>query len=290
MKKLMVGGLAALGIAALGAVLYLRLFPTDSKPAYVLSSHAGQVEYSLDGESWRPVEMKMRLSDHARIRTAEHAEATLAQGSSHLTVRPGTEILVADLREGVDSFRLEEGEVRVEARDRRLKVRGRAGQLVDASEAGFGMTVLGDGIATVHVTRGTVRFEAANHVEEVAEGQTSFARPGSRPSRPVEIPETILANIKFPDAEVFNVRLARIEGRVPPGHRVRVDDKLVDTDDDGVFAVDVTLKEGYNRVQVVTNDPLGRKRVDLSPPYTVDTSEPELTDLSIGPGPREDGG
>ena len=283
MKKLILGLVLGVVIAAAGAVAYTFVFhgPVD-EPEWTIASYSGEVLVGTDEGDWKPATMKMRLRGSDRIRTLDDGEATLVHGESHVTVRADSELTVAELRPGLSDFNVSEGMVFVEARGSRIRTTSFAGHVADAQDAGFGMAVQPDGLAVVQVKRGEIDFMSGGHTERVKEGEQSEAKAGKAPSRPVKIPRTLFMNVKFPDADTFNTRLARVEGRVPPGTRAYVAGRRVETDAEGRFATDVELHEGMNQFDVTAQDPSGRERSEQSPPIRVDTQSPFLQDSQIG--------
>lgn len=285
MRRLALGIGIGVAITALGAAVYAFFFRAleGDTPEWILSSYSGTVEVSSDaGKVWTPAELKMRLRGTDRIRTSSEGEATLVHEESHVTVRASTSVAVARLSEKATEFALDEGMVFVEARGDRIRMRGFGGQVAEGRQAGFGMTVTTDGLARVQVKRGDIDFTSMGHTTVVHEGQESEARAGHAPSRPVEIPKALYMSVKFPDADTFNTRLARIEGRVTRGDRVSVAGRTVTTDPDGRFSVQVELDEGMNQIEVTGTDALGRHRTERSHPIRVDTQAPGLEGVTIG--------
>ena len=284
MKKLLLLGLV-IGtlIVAGGALVYGFVFraPVD-EPVWVLASFSGDVLAAKASGEWRPVTLKMRLEGSDRLRTTSDGEATLTYRESHVTVRPATELGVAELRPGLSDFSVAEGLVFIEARGDRIRATSFAGHVADGQDAGFGLSVDKGGLAKVQVKRGEIDFRSGGHAERVREGEQSEARAGRPPSRPVKIPRNLFLTVKFPDADTFNTRLARVEGRVEPGSRALVGGVMVETDAEGRFAADVPLHEGTNQIEVEARDSLGRTRTEQSRPIRVDMEQPFLTDTSFG--------
>ena len=284
MRKLVVGGIVAAAlIVASGIATYGMLFRAKAMtPEWIVATYTGDVSVRVGGGEWQPADIKMRLANRDRVRTAADSEITLVHGASHVTVRSTTEVQVADLRDDASKFSITSGSLYVEARGDRVLVRTLTGAAVDATDAGLGMTVKPDGYTLVQVKRGEADFSSMGRTERVTEGMQRDARAGRPPSRAVAIPEGILLNVQFPDAETFNSRLLRIAGQADPGSDVKVGGRTVTTDDLGRFAVDIELDEGVSRVQVSATDALGRTRVEMSDPLNVDVTAPILSGASIG--------
>jgi hypothetical protein len=292
MKKLISGVVLAVLVVAAGTFAYFALFQGASdEPVWTISSYSGEVLVTDGGDDWRPAQMKMRLRGSDRIKTLSDGMATLVHGMSHIAIEAETEITVAELRPGLSDFSVAlGGVVRVEARGSRIRATSVAGHVADTDDAGFGMSVSKDGLAVVKVNRGEIDFRSGGHTERVKEGEQSEARAGRPPSRPVRIPRNLLLNVRFPDADTFNTRLARIEGRAEAGARVYVGDRLVDTEADGTFSTEVELHEGTNQIEVRAVDAINNKTSEQSQPIRVDTVGPGLSDASIGRRSVEDSG
>ncbi len=284
MKKLVIGVVLAVMVVTAGTFAYFALFqgPSD-EPEWTISSYSGGVLVADGDDDWRPAQMKMRLRGSDRIKTLSDGMATLVHGMSHIAIEAETEITVAELRPGLSDFSVALGGViRVEARGSRIRATSVAGHVADTDDAGFGMSVSKDGLAVVKVNRGEIDFRSGGHSERVKEGEQSEARAGRPPSRAVKIPKNLLLNVRFPDADTFNSRLARVEGRVEPGTRAYVGGRLVDTGPDGRFSTEVELHEGTNQIEVHAVDSIGNKRAEQSQPIRLDTQVPGLMDVSIG--------
>ena len=284
MKKatLVIAALLAAFLAA-GAVLYGLLFRSDpERRTWAVSTLTGTVEVSLAGGAWQAAGVRDPMADGDRIRTAADGEVTLTHQSSHVTVRASTQIEVSQLNAGSSRFQLAEGQIFVEARGDKVSMRTRSGANVDAEDAGVGMTVKPNGWAQVIVKRGTADFTSMDQTEHLTEGQEAHAEAGGRPSKPAPIPDVLLLNVRFPDAETFNSKVARVEGKADPGSRVRVASHEVEVGADGVFAAEVVLDEGINEIRVEATDSVGNSRTERSEPIRVDTTAPSLEGAMIG--------
>ena len=283
MKKGLIGAVLVVAFLAAGAVGYQLAFRQDAdRPTWIISSYSGTVQVQLAGSGWKDVELKMTLGDSDRVRTGADGECTLLRDDSQVTVRSETELMVSMLASEASRFQMSAGQIYVEARGDGISIRTGAGARVDAKDAGLGMTVRDDGWTQVKVKRGSAEFASNDQVEKVNEGETSEAAAGAPPSRPVPIPGSILSNVRFPDADTFNSRVARVEGRADPGARVRVGGRSVDVGPDGAWATDIELEEGMNQIEVEATDSLGTDQVERSHPIRVDVTAPGLAGASFG--------
>jgi hypothetical protein len=282
-KKLLLIGAPIAAVLIAGVVAYGFLFDRESEAAtWIVSTQTGTVEVSLGGGPWVAAEMRQPLTDGDRIRTGDASEVTVLHSESHVTIREQTQLAVAQLNAQHSRFELAEGQVFVEARGNRVAMRSQAGATMQAEDAGVGMTVRRDGWTQVQVKRGEVDFTANDRTERVKEGEESHASVGGPPSKPVRIPETLLLNVQFPDADTFTSRVARIEGKADPGSRVKVGGRTVEVDGTGSFTADVELEEGINQIEVAATDSVGNSRSEVSQPIRVDTLAPGLEGAMIG--------
>jgi hypothetical protein len=268
---------------ATGVLVYLRVFrPQDDRPTWIVASYTGAVQAQVSGGAWKDVELKLELRDADRVRTGADGECTLLRDDSQVTVRSDTELMVSLLAAEASRFQMSAGQIAVEARGDGISIRTGAGARVDAKEASLGMTVRDDGWTQVKVKRGSADLSSNDQVEHVNEGKEAHAAAGAPPSKPVPIPVSILSNVRFPDADTFNSRLARVEGRADPGARVRVGGRSVDVGPDGAWATDIQLEEGMNQIEVEATDSLGTDQVERSHPIRVDVTAPGLAGATFG--------
>lgn len=268
---------------AAGAVIYGLVFqPDPERRTWIVSTLTGSVEVSLGGGAWQAGVMRQAMTDGDRIRTAGDGEVTLTHQSSHVTVRAATQVEVSQLSADSSRFQLTEGQIFVEARGDRVSMRTRSGAAMDARDAGVGMTVKPNGWAQVIVKRGSADFTGLDRTEHLKEGEEAHADAGGRPSKPAPIPDVLLLNVRFPDAETFRSKIAHVDGRADPGSRVRVGSHDVEVGADGTWSADVVLEEGINEIRVDAADSIGNTRTERSQPIRVDTMAPSLEGATIG--------
>ena len=283
MKRFILGAVVAATLMGGVMLLYARVFPSqETAPTWLVSTYTGVIEVSLAGGAWTPAELHQPLSDGDRVRAAAASDVTLIHGESHVTIKEQTQVEMAQLNADHSRFELTEGQVFVEARGDSVGMRSRAGASMETTNAGVGMTVRADGWTQVKVSRGEVDFTANDRIERVKAGEESHASVGGGPSKPVRIPDVLLLNVQFPDADTFNSRVARVEGKADPGSRVMIGNKAVEVSGDGTFATDVALDEGINQIEVAATDSIGNTRNETSQPIRVDTTAPSLEGATIG--------
>jgi hypothetical protein len=80
------------------------------------------------------------------------------------------------------------------------------------------------------------------------------------PSKPVEALRRVLLNVQWPNQKETNKATFPIAGQVEPGSRVFVQDEPVAVEEGGNFRTEVPLKQGKQKIAVVTIDALGRRK------------------------------
>jgi hypothetical protein len=132
------------------------------------------------------------------------------------------------------------------------------------------------------VKRGAADFTGLDRTEHLKEGEEAHAEAGGRPSKPAPIPEVLLLNVRFPDADTFRSRVARVDGKADPGSRIRIGSNAVEVAADGTWTANVALDEGINEIRVEAADSIGNTRTERSAPIRVDTMAPSLEGATIG--------
>ena len=130
------------------------------------------------------------------------------------------------------------------------------------SEGGhFFVTADGRGVVAVASVTGTVHVSGAGKSVEVAGGEVSrVTRESKGPTKPSAALRRVLLSVQWPGQKATNKPLLPLAGRVEPGSRVFVQGEPVPVEEAGTFRADVPLKQGRQKIAVVTVDALGRKR------------------------------
>ena len=80
------------------------------------------------------------------------------------------------------------------------------------------------------------------------------------PTVPVEALRRVLLNVQWPNQRETNKATLPIAGRVEPGSRVFVQGEPVAVGEGGTFRTEVPLRQGRQKIAVVTVDALGRRK------------------------------
>ena len=70
----------------------------------------------------------------------------------------------------------------------------------------------------------------------------------------------MLLNVQWPNRKETNKATFPVAGQVEPGSRVFVQDEPVTVEEGGSFRTEVPLKQGKQKIAVVTVDALGRRK------------------------------
>jgi hypothetical protein len=235
--------------------------PTDSPQAVVTASH-GKVELSRGASgSWSAVKVGDRLGVRDALRT-DTGEADLAVDGVKVRLHEASRL---DLK-------------KVDKRAMRTKVRGSlesevepTGRLdveIDDSDATaysqgghFFVTSEGRGMIAVAAVTGTVHLTSQGKSVDVNKGEVSrISSPAESPSLPAAALRRVLLSVQWPNVKETNRATVPITGRVEPGSRVFVQGQPVEVEAGGLFRADVPLKQGKQKIAVVTVDALGRRK------------------------------
>ena len=130
------------------------------------------------------------------------------------------------------------------------------------SEGGhFFITADGRGVMAVATVTGTVRLTNRGRTVDVSKGQISkVASAQDAPSVPAAALRRVLLSVQWPNVKETNKSSMPIAGRVEPGSRVFIQGQQVSVENGGLFRAQVPLKQGKQKIAVVTVDALGRRR------------------------------
>jgi hypothetical protein len=130
------------------------------------------------------------------------------------------------------------------------------------SEGGhFFVTADGKGVVAVATVTGTVHLTNGGKSVDVGKGQISkIANVKEAPSLPAAALRRVLLSVEWPNKKETNKPSLPIAGRVEPGSRVFIQGQQVPVETGGVFRAQVPLKQGKQKIAVVTVDALGRRK------------------------------
>jgi len=195
-----------------------------------LRTEAGEADVAVEG-------VRMRLHESSRLELKQ-----VARQSLRARVRGSVESEV-DVRGMLD--------VEIENSDATAH-----------SEGGhFFVTADGRGVVAVASVTGTVNVSGGGKSVAVKNNEvTRLSRSQPAPSKPVEALRRVLLNVQWPNQKETNKATFPIAGQVDPGSRVFVQGEPVAVEEGGRFRIEVPLKQGKQKIAVVTVDALGRRK------------------------------
>jgi len=130
------------------------------------------------------------------------------------------------------------------------------------SEGGhFFVTADGKGVMAVATVTGSVHLTSAGKSVDVSKGQVSkVPTDKDAPGEPAAALRRVLLSVQWPSLRETNKQSLPIAGRVEPGSRVFIQGHQVPVETGGVFRAEVPLKQGKQKIAVVTVDALGRRK------------------------------
>jgi len=202
-----------------------------------------------------------RLSSKDALRT-EVGEADVAvegvrvrlHESSRLELKQiGDQALRARVRGSVESEVDKTGKLDVEIENSDATAHSDGGH--------FFVTGDGRGVVAVASVTGMVNVAGGGKSLALNEGEvTRMSRSSPAPSKPVAALRRVLLSVQWPDQKETNKATLPIEGRVDPGSRVFVQGQPVAVEESGTFRAEVPLRQGKQKIAVVTVDALGRRK------------------------------
>jgi hypothetical protein len=225
-------------------------------------SAEGQVDAFRDGR-WIAIQKGDLLTRDDLVRTVPGARAVLRlSAGAEIELREKVEIRLDRLSAAGASVDLRRGKVvarvgdasrdilAITARDTRTSTEGPAHFVVQSDEHGQ---------VSVAALKGTARFAAAGKTVVVRAGTETRSQVGAPPEDPEKIPEEVLLQVVWPEAERHG-DTAAIEGQVRPASLVTINGSPAPVGSNGHFLATVPLREGNNRLEVQAEDLAGRTR------------------------------
>lgn len=225
----------------------------------MLLDSRGRVELQRGGGDWGPASKGARLRASDGLRTPLDGEAALSVDGIQVRVHDRSELRVVDVKPGLLQARVRGRiESQVEDGKARLSLQVADGSATAESAGGhFFVTAEGRGVV-VAATRGSVDVSPAGGKPiRVEKGQSAKVEGGTL-QRAQELRKVLLA-IRWP-GDKTNRSSVPLAGRVAAGSRVYVQGLPVEVAPSGEFRADVRLRDGRQRVAIVTVDPFGRRR------------------------------
>ncbi|HKA90234.1 MAG TPA: hypothetical protein VKE22_21380 [Haliangiales bacterium] len=247
--------------------------------AFELVDVTGSVEVRRSGR-WIDVAPGERLLPAEAVRTGPEGSARLRDASGdEVFLRERVKLEVLALTQTVAELLLTSGKVRASTGGERLAISAGGAHAVAPRGARFTIYADPRGAVAVASDAGEVKVMARGAEVAVGPNAQTFVEPGRPPEDPVAVPDEVFLAVAWPEAAVQQSQIT-LRGRTSRGADVAINGRPVSVGADGSFAVQVPLREGSNRVEVVAEPIVGpAKRVvrDVSarttgPPLEADPS------------------
>ena len=260
------------------AVAGLPAAPAAPAEAIVTASR-GRVELQRGpAGAWAAVKVGDKMSASDALRTGQ-GDADVAVEGVRLHVLESSGLQLRAIDRGAVRARIRGSlESQVEPSQGRLDVEVEGGDALAHSEGGhFYVTADGRGVIAVATVSGSVHLSSAGKSVEVHDGEVSrIVASAAPPDAPVAALRRVLLSVSWPSRAETNQKRVPISGRVETGSRVFVQGELVDVARDGAFRAEVPLRQGKQKIAVVTIDALGRRK-QVENVVLRDDSLPEVT-------------
>ena len=235
---------------------------TADSAAAVVTAKNGKVQVlrAADG-SVAEAKVGDRLSVRDALRTdigeadvaVEGVRVRVHEGSRLELKQVGQQNLRARVRGSVESEVEQKGNLDVEIEN--------SDALAHSEGGHFFVTADGRGVVAVASVTGTVNVSGGGKSIELAKGEvTRMTKRDPKPSVPVAALRRVLLNVQWPNQKETNKPTFPIAGRVEPGSRVFVQGEPVQVEEGGTFRTEVPLRQGKQKIAVVTVDALGRRK------------------------------
>jgi hypothetical protein len=235
---------------------------TADGAAAVVTAKNGKVQVlrAADG-SVAEAKVGDRLSVRDALRT-DMGEADVAVEGVRVRVHEGSRLELKQVGQKNMRARVR-GSVESEVEQKgKLDVEIENSDALAHSEGGhFFVTADGRGVVAVASVTGTVNVSGGGKSIELSKGEVTRMTKGEpKPSVPVAALRRVLLNVQWPNQKETNKPTFPIAGRVEPGSRVFVQGEPVQVEEGGTFRTEVPLRQGKQKIAVVTVDALGRRK------------------------------
>jgi hypothetical protein len=243
--------------------------------AFTLKNLAGQVEIKPHQQAWRRAQANDLLTSIGdQIKTGERSRVDLQLdvGIGSIQVAPSTLIQMREIRRNSDEsrvslFYMPYGSARIKLRrftnpNSRFEIETPAG-ISGVRGTEFGVAAQPSGKTSVAVLDGKVNTNAQGQDVGVDRGFQNFTMPGEPPSPPVPLTDDTHLDYRLDKRMAGMQRQLNFVGKVDPVNMVVVNGKVVDTDRQGQFQINLPVTS-YPRIEVIVQTPLGKEqRYDL---------------------------
>ena len=234
--------------------------PQDPGEEAVVTASRGGVELQRGASTaWAPARVGDKLAATDSLRT-DLGEADVSLDGVRLRVHESSHLELKRVEKRGLRARVK-GSVESDVqKDNRVDMEVEDSDAVAHSQGGhFFVTSDGHGVIAVATVTGSVNLTSGGRSVDVNKGEISRVVEQKTPSQPSAALRRVLLSVEWPGKETNRTRLP-ITGRVEPGSRVFVQGQPVVVESGGAFRAEVPLKQGKQKIAVVTVDALGRRK------------------------------
>lgn len=235
---------------------------SDPAMQAIVTASSGKVELSRGTSgSWSAAKVGDRLSARDALRT-DLGEADLSIDGVKVRLHDASRLVLKSVDKRAMRTRIR-GSVESEVdKFGRLDVEVEDSDATAHSEGGhFFVTADGRGVIAVAAVTGTVHLSSKGKSVDLNKGQVSRVEASAdTPSPPAAALRRVLLSVQWPNTKETKLASVPIAGRVEPGSRVYVQGQPVTVEAGGLFRAEVPLKQGKQKVSIVTVDALGRRK------------------------------
>jgi glucodextranase-like protein/FecR-like protein len=244
-------------------------------PAAVLTGSRGAVELQRGSGPWGPAAGGERIGVSDGVRTRPDAEAELSVDGVRVKLHDRSEVRLAAVARGLLRARVHgRVESTVEPGKGHVSLQVDGGSAVADSSGGHFLVTAEGKAVVVAAAEGSVEVTSAGKTVQVHQGQLTRVEGNGVLDQPAAALKKVLLAIQWP-GDKTNRSSIPLSGRVAAGSRVYVQGEPVKVAPSGEFRTEVRLRDGAQKIAVVTVDPLGRRK-EAESQVTRDQSVPPV--------------
>lgn len=265
---------------AVAPVTRVPVAPSAMRNEAVVVSVSGNVQKSQGG-AWAQLSAGEKLAVNSELRTGKGASTEVRVGDrDKVTVSEMSQLIVKDLTQEVRRLRLTRGRLTVDEQDPLappLRVEDGNGAVAEGRKARFSVLSTGTAIA-VATEKGEVTLTSNMHTVAVTPGSESVAVRGRAPAAPRPVSRKVLLAVANAIIGAHAEMCAELDGTVPPGTELSIDDIVTLPDEQGRFHLKVPRARGKKAVLVALRDASGHTKTREVP---CAPSPAEVKDVAI---------
>ncbi len=250
----------------------------EPREVQVLTTQGLVTRRGAADQDWQTVSPGDHLQLEETIKTDKDATVGLrVDEKSSIEMGRRTRMTIQKLTGKAHRFALEEGKVHVryeENGEREVQISVPGDDRVARTSKGHFIVQHATGTLSVATLEGQARLGDQSHFVEVPAGRLAVMPTGKSPLPVRPIPNSVMLRVDETGSRVQREPFTVISGKTDIGAMVTVNDHLAKVDAQGRFWVRIPLKEGRNRILVITEDVAGNTTRKELPAIVVDSNAP----------------